>query len=929
MPELDRHQLIAAAKRFSALNEVRRTRMLDALRDRQHSFVALLPLFFHLNHRQLPGYIDEDTPVGVFGYSPDKNQQRLAQGLAPGYYYRHEPARGKPAIDALFVMGSAGTIAQGHKSDFDIWVCVNPALTYEQRQQVQRKCSALSQWAEQQLRLEVHCFLMDPIKFRAGATSAMSGEASGSTQHYLLLDEFYRTAIWLAGKKPLWWSIPAERESEYAALAAELEHTRMLRTDELVDFGPVAEIPTAEFVGAGMWQLYKGIHSPHKSILKLLLLEVCASHPARRPLCLDYKLQVQSEARTPETLPDPYLLIYQHLARHLEERQQPRRLELVRRCLYFKIDKPLSRRERSASPSWQRQQLEALVSEWGWSEAQIHSLDNRRQWRTPEVTEEYSLLVNELTNSYRLISNLSKTSAGASAIDRQELAILGRKLHAAFERKAGKINPINPDIALSLEEPALSFLEERSAQPDTHGWRVYAGRLNTLPAGEAPLKRARHLLELFWWCYYNGIVSGASRVDIQSQRLSLSAPQQQALLNQLRQWLPLPAPSPSHEAFTHKAEVEQLLLTLNIGVSAAAQDRVLRADQDPINLPTAPGSLVREAELSYTNSWQELVCRHFDGDALISALIHALRLTPPDTRAHLPSPTVFTLPHPNAQSLIQRVQHLWQDIDRAFYRHNTPGARYIMEYSGDYLLIQLLHQQPQVTRFTSVDALMTKLGDAQAQFSPLRIDRYALRHHLLGQLSELLEQPAVTLCYRPAQSARKAQLLIADERASLFTLGGGIFDPRFSLRPLQQFIEATQERQLQDGDLNELPPVRWYTLNGGDTLQPSQVAPGSSLPMANLRAIAEPDDNGGLGYTLLCEEQEFSALEHGSDLFPAVARYILSMRQKRQRYPCHITDLDLSQCRDLLAPASGLQLSHYLRIKARIEQRLNLAIQQV
>ncbi|MFP1528884.1 hypothetical protein ACLB1R_27335 [Escherichia coli] len=41
----------------------------------------------------------------------------------------------------------------------------------------------------------------------------MGGEDCGSTQHILLLDEFYRTAVRLAGKRILWNMVQCDEEA--------------------------------------------------------------------------------------------------------------------------------------------------------------------------------------------------------------------------------------------------------------------------------------------------------------------------------------------------------------------------------------------------------------------------------------------------------------------------------------------------------------------------------------------------------------------------------------------------------------------------------------------------------------------------------------------------------------------------------------------
>jgi adenylate cyclase class 1 len=100
----------------------------------------------------------------------------------------------------------------------------------------------------------------------------------------------------------------------------------------------------------------------------------------------------------------------------------------------------------------------------------------------------------------------------------------------------------------------------------------------------------------------------------------------------------------------------------------------------------------------------------------------------------------------------------------------------------------------------------------------------------------------------------------------------------------------------------------------------------SQLHFINIKAIAEMDSEQQLRYTIFCDEQEFSALSYGEQLFSAVANYIVQRRKQGERYPCYITDLDLSLCQDTIAQQTGLQLGHYLHLKSELEDKLNQAL---
>ncbi|MEB0151041.1 class I adenylate cyclase, partial [Pseudomonas sp. CCC2.2] len=86
-----------------------------------------------------------------------------------------------------------------------------------------------------------------------------------------------------------WW-VPVCEEARYAEFVSALLAQCVISADEVIDLGHLAHIAPSEFLGAGLRQLFKGIESPYKSVLKLLLIEVYASeHPQVNCLSLGFK----------------------------------------------------------------------------------------------------------------------------------------------------------------------------------------------------------------------------------------------------------------------------------------------------------------------------------------------------------------------------------------------------------------------------------------------------------------------------------------------------------------------------------------------------------------------------------------------------------------------------------------------------------------
>lgn len=951
---LDRKQLSQIKQRFLHLNQQRLQRALQSLSERQQVFLQLLPLLFHVNHPQLPGYHNGQVPAGIAGFEPDKEALRLAKTLARSFHYKRDLNEKAADIDALFVMGSVGSIGYSDTSDLDIWVCYRPLLDEPGLMALEHKCVQISTWAQQHINLEVHFFLMTGERFQAGHVARLSREASGSAQHFLLLDEFYRTALWLAGKVPLWWFVPATQEANYLDFAQQLLSKRFIKVQEVIDFGGLPQIPANEFIGAGIWQLYKAIESPHKSVLKLLLLEVYATSLSpgqtgcQQTLALQFKQQVYTREPAVDEL-DPYVMIYRRVEAYLQTQSQSQRLELVRRCFYFKANKPLSKKPATGRKSWQRLLLEKLVADWHWSNHLLHMLDNRAYWKSPHVIAERALLVNELNHSYRLLLELNRQQDHQVAISADELMILGRKLHAAFERKAGKIEWINPGISRDLSEPALCLVQVASEGEEN--WQLLRGSQSDLSLRSVsvePIKRARSLLELLLWSQANGLLVRGTRVDIVSKDYQLTQVQKQQLLQRLEQWLPS-ADIEVHQAFTRAAYTEQMLWLVNLGVEPQAQllkkgMQKLSSQRDALGFSGLKENLVLSADLVIRNSWGEVTVRRFTRDALINALLYCLRLLPTGNPQLLPSLSVDCFSLGQGASIAQRLAELWREIINCYYTSARPqSARYIVEMGDEYLLLQFLHHQPHISRFKTYEKLLEKLAQPQADFSPLVADSYALRDKPLGAICPLLSARGVYVFY--LVKGALAELTLVDEKGSLFHCLSPYFNQQTFLRPLLGFVRASLQHLHWDGDLPgrlERDPIQVYELElhasaplvGSRQCQyqlrgrQQQVTLETSFSL-QIKVIAEPDHQGGFGYNIFCNEQEFSSLALGEQLYIQVANFIVQHRQTNERYPCYISDLDLSQCRDIIAQQTGLQLNHYLRLKVELEARLNQALLQL
>jgi len=931
---IDRKVLSQLRARFLKLNEGRMARAMEGLSTRQQGVLNLLPLFFHVNHPLLPGYVSGSTPAGLSNFEPDANALGEAQRLTRSFSYKPRHGSNPPRpIHGLFLMGSLGTLAQADQSDMDVWVCHSADLNEHELAELRKKCQLLEAWADSQ-GAEAHFFLIDPVRFvRGERDSQLSSEDCGTTQHYLLLDEFYRTAIWLAGRTPIWWLVPVYEEASYDRYTQTLISKRFIRADETLDLGHLAYIPPGEFIGAGLWQLFKGIESPYKSVLKLLLTEVYASeHPRVQCLSLRFKQAVFANRLDLDEL-DPYVVVYRRIEEYLIARNEPQRLELVRRALYLKVNRKLTGSS-GRTQSWQRSLLERLAHEWQWDPRQLALLDSRSQWKVRQVSSERRALVNELNYSYRFLTHFARNDQTASLINKRDLSVLGRRLYAAFERKADKVEFINPGIAPDLAEDTLTLVytsNKKESEPSQ--WGLYNGSLTALEWEHfAPIKRSRQLLELLTWCHRNGVIDSSTRLALHPGTSDLSEFELFNLLGSLQQSIPLPLQTVAEEPLLRASVPGEVLILVNVGVDPLKHHRDLNIlmtteRTDSLSYAGVRENLVLTLDQVTLNSWNEVLVNRFDGPhALLDCLRDYLNNLPDG--AQQPRLRVRCFCHNRAPFIAQRVEEILDTAQNLLL--SKLNYRYMIQVQQHYHVLELVPGQVNHVALATLPALLDYLSEDLASYSPLHLDHKALEDHDLALLLPMGQPDCIQVFYRVY--ADQADLYVLDEFNALWQQRLPWHDEQSLLVPLQRFLQSIQYRRdalLPMDAANRLSlDTLFYQLlpSGAGRARRVEARPApqtaANKPFYDVQAIIGKAAPGKVQVTLYCNQREFSELEHGDQLFSVVAREIIEQRRETERYRGYITDLDLT---GLLGDGQSSS-NVYLRYKADLEHSLNEAL---
>ncbi|MNL98591.1 Adenylate cyclase [compost metagenome] len=604
-------------QRLDAINQLRVDRALAAMKPAFQRVYSLLPTLLHHHHPLMPGYLNGNVPHGVCLYTPDETQQDYLNDLEDKWGSPFDKmASGELPITGVYSMGSTSSIGQSCSSDLDIWVCHQSWLDNEERNRLQQKCSLLEKWSAS-MGVEVSFFLIDENRFRHNESGSLGGEDCGSTQHILLLDEFYRTAVRLAGKRILWNMVPGEEEAHYDEYVLSLYSQGALTPNEWLDLGGLSTLSAEEYFGASLWQLYKSIDSPYKAVLKTLLLEAYSwEYPNTQLLAMDIKQRLHQGEIVCFGL-DAYCMMLERVTHYLNQINDTTRLDLVRRCFYLKVCEKLSRA--NACVGWRREILSQLVSEWGWDEERLAILDNRANWKIERVREAHNELLDAMMQSYRNLIRFARRNNLSVSASPQDIGVLTRKLYAAFEALPGKVTLVNPQISPDLSEDDLTFIHVPIGRANRTGWYLY----NQAPAMDSivshqPLEYNRYLNKLVAWAYFNGLLTPKTRLHIKSGNLCDTAKLQE-LVADVSHHFPLRLAAPTPKALYSPCEIRHLAIIVNLenDPTAAFRNQVVHFDfrkLDVFSFGQQQQCLVGSIDLLYRNSWNEVRTLHFSGE---------------------------------------------------------------------------------------------------------------------------------------------------------------------------------------------------------------------------------------------------------------------------------------------------------------------------
>ncbi|MCQ8102650.1 class I adenylate cyclase [Methylomonas sp. SURF-2] len=917
--EISRKDLHAIAQRFKYFNQSRLLRMREFMQPRQHDFLHLLPLLFHQNHPLLPGFVSLETPAGIPDYQPGKQAVEAARQFSKGFIYKRKALRSYP-IQSLFLMGSVGSMAFSKESDIDIWLCHQPGLSGAELAELRQKSLLVEKWAES-LKLEVHFFLVNSEQFKQGENTPISSESSGEAQHYLLLEEFYRTSVYIAGRVPVWWLVPPLQEKNYAGYVDHLLENRFISEQEVLDFGGLQDMPQAEFVSATLWHIYKSLNSPHKALLKLFLMESYAMEfPEPQWLCVSMKQAIYTGDFSVDTL-DAYLQIYNKVDDYLRRAGSTHRLDLARECFYIKITGSSSGLPDSKTRQMRNDFMEMIARRWHWPENLLGNLATGKFWDIGRAGTEHSVIRDQLQQCLRIILKITG-DPGDHPEQHDDLKLLSRKLRAFLDLRPGKIE-ILTTRSMVYNKPDIWAIAEIPLTDTETVWCLYDGRLPPQPVRpELAIKQSETLLELLSWAVLNGLYKRDVNLHFHARSCKIPDADLNRLLTELSAFLSthLPNKETGLDVYRQPNRWIASFLVINLGEVLAIDDNqqqfMMSERSDPLSYGESRHCFVQGLQKISISSWGEVTSLRYNGlEGVFTCLSEIFNETAKPMLAENLRVVCYT--RGRGRSIALRIETIFNRLLAGFSaRRGREAGRYILPAGGGYCCFKLRNDALGFYFLENHSQLLNELSSPHNQFSPVIFDEFVLEQTYIPFLYQYNRPDKLQIFYHA--TSKHVAVYIIDEHGSLFVRQHSNANPQHILVHYCLFIKTLQ---LQ-AKLPEYIGIECYEIQKNSTgvvsCHPTEVKPGNTALDLRVRIVVDRSR----GPVVYCNERKFDLAEAGA--YQSLKNHIFGFRKNREDYPFHITEVDAPGEILGIQQMDQAQSLHYLNYKQKIEDKLNI-----
>ncbi|MDR1395745.1 MAG: class I adenylate cyclase [Deltaproteobacteria bacterium] len=381
----------------------------------------------------------------------------------------------------MVLIGSSGSVGHTAQSDLDYWVCYNPRRLQGRRLELFReKLQALTQWAMDEHKTEAHFYPVDLSVLSLGRLENSEGESDGEVAPMLLVEELFRTILYVAGRYPLWCVWPEElSEEEYRRQVPRLAPLDWTGEPPFfIDLGFPSKPKPQEYLASAMWLTCKSEDDPFKGLLKIMPIMEAVDTGFASPLLCDI-VKKRILYGDPAELPvDPYIITVERVIDFVSRKLSQDQVDLVEEAACLKVlgrsagEADLTRLD-CQDPK--KRILAKWIKEWNWTPEKFRHLGSYDKWSNLEQLSQVNELIKLLFSCYMIIANTLMTQFPGQVDAQNEV------LAPMAARMLGRLGGAEVTVELLPSHILRQNLSSQMVfQRQENGWSIYHW-----PQGEA------------------------------------------------------------------------------------------------------------------------------------------------------------------------------------------------------------------------------------------------------------------------------------------------------------------------------------------------------------------------------------------------------------------------------------------------------------
>lgn len=868
------------------------------LGDDNATLIRLLPLLLHINNRFLPGYISMDTPVGIKSYKPGADTINTARQLNDKFRYNAEDTIDTYVIDALYFQSSL------LQKKLQCWVFRKDGLTDVQIDLLQNKLHKLTDWYQSR-QLSIKFNFVDLTTF--GQNPEIINQAHGG----LWLDNFYSESVLLAGKYPLWWMVPPERETEYDAYLKYIQDRRFIE-GEYLDLGNASDCHAADLLSFAVLLVQQVKKQPEVCLFNLLLVaQKAVALPQRDGVAMRIK-----QAFYQGQLPPLSVEVMSQLLESAFNRDAAitNRLTSASRASAPAISPArIISQLRKVSVSLNPLLLDNMLGDSYQPATGVYGIDNVISHLNlfKAISQKISQLFTSILDIYRRQVNEATIEAG--------LVDTARNMQDFLQEGADRV-PLYSDNNTGFTFERIQLRHER-AEDDRWSLVLY----NTEDA-EKVIQNFSSMLGLLAWCWLNRLVDQSTQVSVDCPRREIKQIEARYVLEILiqkiePQWVCNVPP----DAFDHPPRPVQSLLFVNF-ISSVNPTNTLLENDDPFNFIASSTNVSSHCEQLIINSWGDVYSKQYHGNlGIIECLCDWLQCASIDRLSMPKRMEIFGHGTADSTYLSLRVTQVYNEMQSFFLRNKIPEGRFILRLGNEYYQVQQQDSIIRPEKIGSRDQLLNHLERPSPIFLSTGFETLAFPEEPLKDIYRRNKADTIQVFYRVI--GRGAICWVLDERGGLWRDEIRLFDRasfvtqwlylyrniRNRLKILMRLETEPPLLEIQQISFNQLGGLEFYPV-GAEGMSAYKTFFELQLQ------IVEAQQNEQL--SLSCDGRWFSYDKLGEKALTECAIYLSGKMHSIRSRPFYITDVDAPLSLFDVQQPSELQFCHLLKIKRTIEHKL-------